>query len=68
MTEKESLEYIDKLKLRIFYLEKNADCYRDIIKNKETYIAYLKKELKRSNDKLRIYKEVNYKQYCIEDY
>ncbi len=59
---------IDKLKTRIFYLESNICCYIEIINNKNTDIKLLKKQLKYANDKLRIYKEVNYKQYCIEDY
>ncbi len=60
--------YIDKLKTRIFYLEANINCYQEIIKNKENDIKFLKKQLKYVNDKLRIYQEVNFKQYCIEDY
>ncbi|MCI8671328.1 MAG: hypothetical protein HFI36_04740 [Bacilli bacterium] len=59
---------IDKLKTRIFYLESNIRCYIEIINNKNTDIKLLKSQLKYANDKLRIYKEVNYKQYCIEDY
>lgn len=59
---------IDKLKTRIFYLESNIRCYIEIINNKNTYIKLLKSQLKYANDKLRIYTEVNYKQYCLEDF
>lgn len=59
---------IDKLKTRIFYLESNIRCYIEIINNKNTDIKLLKSQLKYANDKLRIYKEVNYKQYCLEDF
>lgn len=66
MTEKDII--IDKLRTRIYYLEANIHCYIEIVKNKDADIKLLKKQLKYANDKLRIYKEVNYKQYCLEDF